>query len=60
MKNFIITLFCTSIVLVGCGLLVNYCKRRWRKTPHSLTGMCHKNGGEVCGSCADQIKNKKS
>ena len=58
MKVFIITFFITSIILVGCGLLINYCKKRLRKTPHGLSGMCHKSGGEVCGSCADQIKNK--
>ncbi|HIJ79923.1 MAG: hypothetical protein OEY01_15145 [Desulfobulbaceae bacterium] len=60
MKIFLITLLFTAIVLVGCGLLVNFCKKRLNKTPHGLSGMCQKSGGEVCTSCAEQLHNKKS
>ncbi len=56
MKIFILTACIAFITIVAYALLINWSKRRLRKTPHGLTGMCHKSGGTVCSSCAEQVK----
>ncbi|MCK5194939.1 MAG: hypothetical protein KAQ71_14095, partial [Desulfobulbaceae bacterium] len=55
MKLFVITLICSFTVLILVPLLINFCRKRLRKTPHGLTGMCHQTGGSVCDSCQDKV-----
>ncbi|MFH7319501.1 hypothetical protein ACHHRT_02690 [Desulfurivibrio sp. D14AmB] len=56
MKNLLLTFAITLLVVGGVGLLLNFCRRRLRKTPHGLTGICHKDGGRLCSSCRDQLQ----
>lgn len=51
---FLVTLFFTLPAVAGFVLLLNYCRRRLRKTPHGLSGMCHQDGGKLCASCQDK------
>ncbi len=59
MKDVILTFFVaqaiTFCLLLFIAFLVSYCKRRQRKTPHGLTGMCHQNGGTMCSSCSSKL-----
>lgn len=52
---FIVTLLFTFCGFVVTALLISYCKRRQNRTRHGLTGMCHKSGGTMCGSCSSQL-----
>jgi len=54
MKIFLLTAGISFIVILVAGLLINFAKRRQRKSPHGLTGMCHKTGGVVCGKCEEK------
>lgn len=56
MKGFLLTFALTLAVVGGFILLLNFCRRRLRKTPHGLTGICHKDGGRLCSSCSEQLK----
>lgn len=56
MSAYLLPLIITFCVIVMFALFLNFCRRRLRKTPHGLTGMCHKDGGTMCASCRDQIK----
>lgn len=57
--QFLLTGIIAFIVLAGIGLFLDFCRRRLRKTGHGLTGMCHKNGGTICTTCADSSRKKK-
>ncbi len=52
MLEFLFTALIAFIVLLSVSMLVNFCRRRLRTTPHGLTGMCHRHGGAMCPSCA--------
>ncbi|CAK8711221.1 DUF539 domain-containing protein [Candidatus Electrothrix aarhusensis] len=54
MKIFLLTAGFSFVVIVVAALIINFSKRRLRKSPHGLTGMCHKSGGVVCGACGDK------
>ncbi len=56
MSEFLLTLFITFVAISLVAFLINYCRRRLRKTPHGLTGMCHKSGGTICSTCQDKAK----
>ncbi|HET98000.1 MAG TPA: hypothetical protein ENN98_04795 [Desulfurivibrio alkaliphilus] len=56
MRNLLSTFVITLLVVGGVALLLNFCRRRLRKTPHGLTGICHKDGGRLCSSCRDQLQ----
>ena len=56
MSEYFLTLIITFVVISLMAFLINYCRRRLRKTPHGLTGMCHKSGGTMCSSCQDHIQ----
>ena len=56
----IISLIIAFIVLLAFALFLNFCRNRLRKTPHGLTGMCHKTGGTMCSSCEESIRGKKN
>lgn len=56
MKTFLLTVGINFIVILVAALIINFSKRRQRKSPHGLTGMCHRTGGEVCSSCAEQVR----
>jgi uncharacterized membrane protein affecting hemolysin expression len=56
MKIFLLTLGISFVVILLAGLLINFTKRRQQKSPHGLTGMCHKSGGVACGSCGERVK----
>jgi len=60
MLQIILTLIISFAAFVIIALFLNYCRRRLRKTPHGLTGMCHRNGGTMCSSCQDQTRKKSS
>lgn len=51
MFTFLLTLAITFTLLLGASLLISFCKRRQAGSNHGLTGMCHQNGGRMCGSC---------
>ena len=51
MKIFLLTFGISFMVILVAALIINFSKRRQRKSPHGLTGMCHRSGGVVCGSC---------
>jgi hypothetical protein len=51
MKIFLLTFGVSFMVILVAALIINFSKRRQRKSPHGLTGMCHKSGGVVCGEC---------
>ncbi|MCI5142252.1 MAG: hypothetical protein D3909_11155, partial [Candidatus Electrothrix sp. ATG1] len=53
---FLITFGISFLVIVIAGLIINFSKRRQRKSPHGLTGMCHRTGGVVCGECGERMK----
>ncbi|MDH4317867.1 MAG: hypothetical protein OEV64_05710 [Desulfobulbaceae bacterium] len=53
METFFITFLLTTTTLLGCGLLINYCRKKMRQTGHGLTAMCHKTGGKICTSCSE-------
>ncbi len=52
MPIFFLYFFLTFVVLTTTALFINFCRRRLRKTPHGLSGMCHKDGGAMCCSCS--------
>lgn len=56
MPHFFLTLAIAFGAILVFALLLNFCRRRLRKTPHGLTGMCHKDGGQMCSSCRDLVK----
>jgi len=56
MSAYLFPLIITFCVIVVFALFLNFCRRRLRKTPHGLTGMCHKDGGAMCASCRDHIQ----
>lgn len=60
MGETVITFAVTLLATFGCILvvatLINFCKRRQSRTAHGLTGMCHKSGGAMCGSCSSQLR----
>lgn len=56
MKVLFLTAGISFLVILAVAVLINFSKRRQRKTPHGLSGMCHKTGGEVCSSCAEQVR----
>lgn len=60
MLQIILTLIISFAAFMIIALFLNYCRRRLRKTPHGLTGMCHQNGGTMCSSCQDQTIKKIS
>ncbi|XCN73412.1 MAG: hypothetical protein Q3M24_01275 [Candidatus Electrothrix aestuarii] len=49
-----LTIGISFLVIAGSALLINFSKRRQRKSPHGLTGMCHRTGGAVCGKCSER------
>lgn len=55
----VITMIIAFITFAAIALFINHCRRRLRKTPHGLTGMCHQNGGSMCSSCQDQMGEMK-
>jgi hypothetical protein len=57
-RDFLIVFPLTFLILAGLGLFINFCRRRLARTRHGLTGMCHKNGGAMCCSCAQHLKKK--
>ncbi len=57
-REFLIIFPLTFCTLAGVGLFVNFCRRRLAHTRHGLTGMCHKDGGAMCCSCAQHIKKR--
>jgi len=59
-KTFLLTFGITVLVVGLFILLLNYCRQRLRKTPHGLTGICHKDGGRICSSCATAYRKEKS
>lgn len=59
MSDYFLTLIITFGVIVAFAYFLNFCRRRIKKTPHGLTGMCHKDGGTMCSSCQDQIERKE-
>ncbi|WP_446010741.1 hypothetical protein [Candidatus Electrothrix sp.] len=54
MKILLLTVGISFVVILVAALLINFSKRRQRKSPHGLTGMCHKSGGAVCGKCSER------
>jgi hypothetical protein len=60
MKIFLLTLGISFVVLLVAGLVINFTKRRQQKSPHGLTGMCHRTGGVACGSCGERRKENDS
>ncbi len=58
MSDFLLTLAITFVVFTAIAMLINYCRRRLRKTPHGLTGMCHHEGGRMCERCGDSMRDK--
>lgn len=56
MTEYFITLVITFAVIIVFAFFFTFCRRQLRKTPHGLTGMCHKNGGAMCSSCQDLSK----
>ncbi|MCI5209223.1 MAG: hypothetical protein D3910_10610, partial [Candidatus Electrothrix sp. ATG2] len=48
------------VVILVAALIINFSKRRQRKSPHGLTGMCHRSGGVVCGSCGEGMHKEDS
>uniref|UniRef100_UPI004057002D hypothetical protein n=1 Tax=Candidatus Electrothrix sp. TaxID=2170559 RepID=UPI004057002D len=56
MKILLLTVGISFVVILVAALLINFSKRRQRKSPHGLTGMCHKSGGVVCGDCRERVK----
>ena len=44
------------MVILVAALVINFSKRRQRKSPHGLTGMCHKSGGVACRACAESMR----
>ncbi|CAK8725633.1 DUF539 domain-containing protein [Candidatus Electrothrix laxa] len=58
MKIFLLTFGVSFMVILVAALIINFSKRRQRKSPHGLTGMCHKSGGVVCGSCGEGVRKK--
>ncbi|WP_339136679.1 MAG: hypothetical protein WGN25_02195 [Candidatus Electrothrix sp. GW3-4] len=56
MKILLLTFGISFMVILVAALIINFSKRRQRKSPHGLTGMCHRSGRVVCGSCGGQIK----
>ena len=59
MKILLLTAGISFLVIAGCALLINFSKRRQQKSPHGLTGMCHRTGGVVCSSCNKNKSNKR-
>ena len=55
-KIFLLTTGFSFMVILVAALVINFSKRRQRKSPHGLTGMCHRSGGVACGSCAEQVR----
>lgn len=51
MSQFLLTFAIAFFTILLFALLLNYCRRKLRKTQHGLTGMCHKSGGLTCSSC---------
>jgi hypothetical protein len=58
MKIFLLTFGISFTVLVAAALIINFSKRRQRKSPHGLTGMCHRTGGVACGSCGEGVRER--
>ena len=58
MSSFLTTLLISFGTVLLFALILNYCRRRYRKTRHGLTAMCHKNGGPACSTCSDTEGNK--
>ncbi len=58
MQTFLLTMLITIVVVAAFILLLNFCRRRLSKTPHGLTGICHKDGGRLCSSCTDTLSNQ--
>ncbi len=52
MKTFILLMMFTFPLLLIMAFMINFCRRRLRGSKHSLTGMCHKDGGTMCCSCS--------
>jgi len=56
MKTFLLLLMFTFPLLLIMAFMVNFARRRLRRTRHGLTGMCHKDGGAMCCSCSALAK----
>lgn len=59
LKQIIVVFLITLAVVAGFLLLLNYSRRRLRRTPHGLTGICHRDGGRLCSSCAGNLEDKQ-
>jgi hypothetical protein len=51
MKTFLLFLMFTFPLVLIMAFMINFARRRLRRTRHGLTGMCHKDGGAMCCSC---------
>jgi hypothetical protein len=56
MQKFLLLLMFTFPFLLIMAFIINFAKRRLRGTRHGLTGMCHKDGGAMCCSCAAALQ----
>ncbi len=52
MKTFLLFLMFTFPLVLIMAFMINFARRRLRRTRHGLTGMCHKDGGAMCCSCS--------
>ena len=55
MSELLLTIGIAFFLFLTFALLLNYCRRKLRKTPHGLTGMCHKTGETMCTSCQEKM-----
>ena len=53
MKLVLLLCAITFVVFISSAVLISFCKRRTRNSKHSLTGMCHEDGGCMCSGCAE-------
>ncbi len=59
-SHFLVLLTTAFFLILATALIISFCKRKQNRTRHGLTGMCHRSGGTMCGSCTSQLQNKSS
>ncbi|MFV0437238.1 MAG: hypothetical protein ACK5PS_07600 [Desulfopila sp.] len=56
MQTFLVLLFPSFLIISCAALLINFCRRRLRRTRHPLSGMCEKSGGALCACCGAELQ----
>lgn len=54
LMKFALLLAVTFCLIFAFTWLLIFCRRRLKDSRHGVTGICHHQGGPICGNCAEK------